>query len=155
MTVNDVTLFVSHFRSQASGKDGIPQNIIAKALPTIVLYLTKVFNASLLKGIFPSEWKKSRIITLKKVNIPSSPSDFLPIALLCFLSKVLEKLAHDQVVNFLTKNKILDFEPPFLLPFFKQYKSDKLSRSPRKDLDIPSVSYNWGLHSFQVKYAQF
>ena len=38
----------------------------------------------------------------------SSPSDFHPIALLYFLSKVLEKLAHDQVVSFLTKTKILD-----------------------------------------------
>ena len=62
------------FTIQVAGvrEDGIPQNIIAKALPTIVLYLTKLFSASLLKGIFPSEWKKSRTIALKKVNIPSS-----------------------------------------------------------------------------------
>ena len=40
--------------------------------------------------------------------MPSSPWDFRPIALLFFLSKVLEKLAHDQVVSFLKKNKILD-----------------------------------------------
>ena len=52
--------------------------------------------------------EKYRILALKKVNIPSSPSDFRPIALLCFLSRVLEKLAHDQIVDFLSKSKILD-----------------------------------------------
>ena len=61
-----------------------------------------------MQGIFPVEWIKSRILALKKVSIPSSPSDFRPIALLCFLSKVLEKLAHDQVVSFLEKTKFLD-----------------------------------------------
>ena len=54
---NDVVLAVSHFRSQAKGEDGIPQSIVAKALPTIVNYLTKLFSASLTKGIFPVEWK--------------------------------------------------------------------------------------------------
>ena len=108
VTTNDVIVAVSHFRSQAKGEDVTPQSIIAKVLPSIAPYLTKLFNASLLKGIFPSDWKKTRIIALKKVSVPSTPSDFRPIVLLCFLSKVLEKLAHDQVVNFLSKSKILD-----------------------------------------------
>ena len=63
---NYVILAVSHFRSQAKGDDGIPQSIIGKALPTIANYLTKLFNVSLSKGIFPTEWKKSRILALKK-----------------------------------------------------------------------------------------
>ena len=36
---NDVILVVSHFKSQEKGEDGIPQSIIAKALPTIAPYL--------------------------------------------------------------------------------------------------------------------
>ena len=109
VSINDVILAVSHFNSQAKGNDDIPQSIIAKALPTIASHLTKLFNASLLiKGIFPTSWKISRILALKKVSIPLSPSDFRPIALLCFLSKVLEKLAHDQMVSFLIKSNILD-----------------------------------------------
>ena len=108
VTNNDVILAVSHFSSQAKGDDGIPQSIIAKSLPSIANHLTKLFNVSLKKGIFPTEWKKSRILAIKKCSIPSSPSDFRPVALLSFLSKVLEKLVHDQVVNFLTKSSILD-----------------------------------------------
>ena len=108
VTNNDVILAVSHFNSQAKGDDGIPQSIIAKSLPAIVNHLTRLFNVSLKKGIFPTEWKKSRILAIKKVSIPSSPSDFRPVSLLSFLSKVLEKLVHDQVVSFLKKSNILD-----------------------------------------------
>ena len=106
ITVNDVILAFSHFQSQATGEDGIPQSIVAKALPSIAIYLTKIFNSSLKNGVFPESWKKSRILALKKVSTPSSASDFRPIVLLCFLSKVLEKLAHAQVVSYLTKSKI-------------------------------------------------
>ena len=42
------------------------------------------------------------------ISMPFSSSNFQPIALLYFVSKVLENLAHDQVVDFLTRSKILD-----------------------------------------------
>ena len=47
-------------------------------------------------------------MALKKVPVPSSPSDFRPVALLSFLSKVLEKLAHDKIVIFLNTNGLFD-----------------------------------------------
>ena len=46
-------------------------------------------------------------------------------------------------------------EPSFLLPLFKKYKSDKPTRGPRKDLNPETVTTDWGLHSFQVKYTNF
>ena len=54
VTKNDVVLAVTHFRSQAREDDGIPQNIVAKAV-TMVNHLTKLFNATFSKGIFPTE----------------------------------------------------------------------------------------------------
>ena len=92
----DVILAVSHFRSQAREEDGIPQSVISKAVPVIAPYLARIFSASHTRGIFPSSWKKARIPALNKIPVPSSPSDFRPISLLSFLSKVLEKVAHDQ-----------------------------------------------------------
>ena len=57
VSVNDVILAVSHFNSQTKGDDGIPQSVIAKALPTIAPYLAKLFNTSLSQSHFPSAWK--------------------------------------------------------------------------------------------------
>ena len=58
-------------------------------------------NSSLEQGVFPSTWKRAQLIALKKVSAPSTPSDFRPIALLSYLCKVLEKIAHDQITEYL------------------------------------------------------
>ena len=108
VSLNDVILAVAHFNSQATGDDDIPQRIIAKSLPILGLLLVKLFNASLRDGIFPTAWKKSLLVAIKKKFITTSTSDFRPIALLCFLSKVLEKLAHDQITSFLRNSNLLD-----------------------------------------------
>ena len=119
VSLNDVILAVAHFKSEATGDDGIPHNVVAKSLPTIGPFLVRLFNESLKKGVFPPEWKKALLVALKKINIPTSCSDFRPIALLCFLSKVLEKLVHDQLTAYLSSNKILDQ----LQTGFRQYSS--------------------------------
>ena len=119
VTLNDVILAIKHFSSQATGDDGIPHKVIAKSLPTIGPYLVRLFNESLKNGVFPPAWKKALLVAIKKTNVPSSCSDFRPVALLCFLSKVLEKLVHDQITAYLRTNKLLD---P-LQTGFRQYSS--------------------------------
>ena len=83
----------------------------------------------------------ARILALKKISVPSSTTDFRPIALLCFFSKVLEKLAHDQLVNFLNRSKILD---PFLTGFRKFHSPQsallKLSDDMRMGMDKKMVT---------------
>ena len=44
VTFSDVILAVAHFTSQAKGEDGIPQSVIAKALPTVGQFLVTLFN---------------------------------------------------------------------------------------------------------------
>ena len=108
VTLSEVILAVKHFNSQATGVDGIPHIVIAKSLPTIGPHLVRIFNNSIKNGIFPTSWKTSLLVALKKIPILTLPSDFRPIALLCFLSKVLEKLVYDQLVPFLENGKLLD-----------------------------------------------
>ena len=48
------------------------------------------------------------MVALKKTATPSAPTDFRPIALLCFLSKVLEKIVHNQIHGYLVEKKILN-----------------------------------------------
>ena len=105
VSLNDVILAVAHFKSEATGDDGISHNVIAKSLPTIGPLLARLFNESLKNGLFPPGWIKALLIVLKKTNIPTTCSDFRSIALLCFLSKVLEKLVHDQLTAYLRSKK--------------------------------------------------
>ena len=48
------------------------------------------------------------MIALEKLSAPSTPSDFRPTTLLRFLSKVLEKIAHDQITEYLMGAGLLD-----------------------------------------------
>ena len=70
-------------------------------------------------GIFSLAWKTFLLVAIKKVTIPSSPSDFRHVALLCFLSKVLEKLAQGQITQYLNNGEILDT----LQTGFRQFSS--------------------------------
>ena len=65
---DDVVLAVAHFKSQATGTDIIPHGVIAKSLPSIGHYLVRIFNESLKCGSFPTIWKTSLLITLKKLQ---------------------------------------------------------------------------------------
>ena len=94
---NDVVLAVAHFSTQATGSDGIPQLVIAKALIFFAPDMAQVINASLSSKIFPEPWKECLLVTLKNPATPSISRKFRPIALLCFLFKVLEKIVHDQI----------------------------------------------------------
>ena len=68
VSFNDVILTVSHFTTQARGEYGIPQRVVAKALPSIGNFLVKIFNTSLHNNTFPKPWKKSQLTPLKKIS---------------------------------------------------------------------------------------
>ena len=117
----DVVLAVSHFWSQARGEESIPESVVAKALFIIGEHLVGLFNSSFARGVFQDLWKKARVRPMKKCAAPKSPSDFRPISILCFLSKVLENIALDQMQEFLKKEKVLD---PLQTGFIKLHSTE-------------------------------
>ena len=94
VSANDVVFAFAHFLSQARGSDGIPQQVVARALPFLAPHWARIINASLTSGMCPDPWRESLLVT-QKTATPSAPTDFYPIALLCFLFKVLEKIVHE------------------------------------------------------------
>ena len=109
---NDVVLAVAHFSTQARGTDGNSQSVIARALPFLGPYIVQIINASLSTNTFPKPWKESLLVALKKTTTPSAPTDFRPIALLCFLSKILEKIVRDQVHGYLLERRYSTLDRP-------------------------------------------
>ena len=66
VNISDVVLAISHFSSQARGVDGVPKEVIVKALPVIGEFIIKTFNSSFALGVFPGIWKQAQLIALKK-----------------------------------------------------------------------------------------
>ena len=98
----EVLSAILKIKSNAEGPDDINPKFIKLLLPRLLNYITYIFNSIFTTSCFPTLWKTARI-----VPIPKSNSDFRPIAILPYLSKVFERLAHSQMYAFLNENSLL------------------------------------------------
>ena len=76
--------------SKAGHPDDIPIKIIKEFSYELAEPLTKIYNASLQEGTFPSVWKTASIIPVPKVKKPVSANELRPIALTKILGRVFE-----------------------------------------------------------------
>ena len=66
---------------------------------SLALPIHHLFTISLRSGNLPSEWKTHKIIPVFKSGDKTSVANYQPISLLCVISKVLERLVYDKVIN--------------------------------------------------------
>jgi hypothetical protein len=90
--------------------DPLPANLFYECLDVILPYITDIFNESLTTGVFPSNFKDSIVIPLiKKSNLdPNVLKNYRPVSNLSFISKVLERIVHSQILAHLTQNKLTE-----------------------------------------------
>ena len=93
--------------NKATGLDGISAKLLRDSAYIIAPYLTKIFNLSLRCGSFPDIWKKGRVTPIFKSGDPTSSNNYRPITILPTLSKLLERIVHHQVYNYLQEHKLL------------------------------------------------
>ena len=77
------------------------------ALSIIVSYITCIINTSIVTGVLPAACKHSLVIPLFKSGDISDASNFRPISLLPIVSKVLEKVVANQLIQYLEYNQLL------------------------------------------------
>ena len=105
--VHEVGRYIENLNKKSTGPDDISSSLLKLSLPYIVDSLTHIYNQCISKGIFPTEWKKAKIIPLPKVKTPIGIDDFRPISVLSVLSKPLEKHIHKHLLVFLDKHSLL------------------------------------------------
>ena len=91
----------------ATGEDGIPSKILKDSKQTITPYLTQIVNLSYKLNIFPDNMKIAVIKPLHKKEDVNTIGNYRPISLLPILSKIFEKSATNQLINYLEKNNLL------------------------------------------------
>ncbi|KAJ0175142.1 hypothetical protein K1T71_009283 [Dendrolimus kikuchii] len=104
----DVVRAVKSITSNAVGSDIISRNMILPILDVISPIISHILNYSIATTTFPLAWREAEIIPLPKKRNPLSFSDFRPISILSFMSKVLERLVHQQLSAFLNKNCLMN-----------------------------------------------
>ena len=106
--VNESTVleyFQNLKQGKSAGPDKIPTTILKDAADFICKPLTMIFNSSSRLGTFPDRWKIARITPLYKSGAKDDTNNYRPISILSVLSKLYEKIAHDQLIDFLQSSK--------------------------------------------------
>ena len=105
---------------KAPGPDKIPIMLIKDAADLICKPLTMVFNSSLRKGIFPDVWKLARATPIFKSGSQSEANNYRPISVNSVFSRILERIVHDQVYEYLKANKVLTMSQSAFQNFVRQ-----------------------------------
>ena len=85
---------VHPFNNSSSGWDGIPTFLVKKCVDSFIEPLTYLVNSSISESIFPSELKLARVVPIFKSGDPSLITNYRPISVLSFFSKVFEKVLY-------------------------------------------------------------
>ena len=73
----------------------------------VVVPLCRIINLSFSTGVFPDVLKVAKVIVLHKGGSTQDVNNYRPISLLSIFDKIIEKLMHERLYNFLELNDVL------------------------------------------------
>ena len=92
---------------KTTGYDNLSSYIIRSTIDEIAMPVAHVINQSFSTGIVPAQMKIAKIIPIFKSGSHNMFDNYRPISILSPLSKVLEKLVCNRLINFLDKHELL------------------------------------------------
>ena len=105
---SDVFTLLSRLsKSKATGLDKISAKLIRKCPDLIANSLCTIFNRSITCGIFPDEWKCSKVIPLFKQGERFDLNNYRPISVTPIIAKVHERIVYNQLYGYLTMNNLI------------------------------------------------
>ena len=91
---------------QSTGPDNISSYLIKKIKSPLSSPISLLINKSLEDGVVPDVFKTAKVIPIYKSKNKELLANYRSISLLCSLSKILEKIVHKRVYNFLQLHNI-------------------------------------------------
>lgn len=91
----------------SSGHDGISNKIIKHCKQELIHPLLNIINSSLAQSTVPSKMKIAIVYPKFKKGDKLNPENYRPISMLPTLSKCLEKIVFNRLINYLEQNNLL------------------------------------------------
>ena len=92
---------------KAAGLDNLSARFLKDGSEVLAKPITQICNLSIKYSIFPTDCQIAKLKPLFKKGSTTLPKNYRPISLLPLISKIFEKVIHDQTQAFLDENKIL------------------------------------------------
>ena len=92
--------------SKSQGPDNLHPKLLLETLEEIKEPLTEIFKKSLQEGAVPNDWKLANIVPLHKKGSKSSLENYRPITLTSVVSKIMEKLVRDKIMEHMEENNL-------------------------------------------------
>ena len=93
--------------NKATGPDNIPGRLLKIAADILSPLLSKIFNRSLSKGIYPSDWKMAKVLPVTINGEKCDRSNYRPICIISAVAKVFGKIVYNQFYSYLSNNNLL------------------------------------------------
>jgi hypothetical protein len=128
--------------SDACGFDGISIKFLKLIIEYVIDPLTHLVNFSLSSGSFSKYWKKSVLTPIPKKSEVRSLDDLRPISILPCVSKIVERVVHNQLTRYLCSEDLLDnFQSGFRRNHSTTTALLKVSNDLREAINIGNVSF--------------
>ncbi len=112
---------------KSTGPASIPIRLLKLVADLIVVPLCRIINISFSTGIFPDVLKVAKVVVLHKGGSTQDVNNFRPISLLSIFDKIIEKLMHVRLYDFLEDHNVL---------FGNQFGFRKKHSTPHSLIDI-------------------
>ena len=93
--------------AKSAGIDNLTGKFLKEGAPVLASPITDLVNLSISLSLFPDDSKIAKLKPLYKKEAKTKPKNYRPISLLPLLSKIIERIIHNQTQEFLDKNNIL------------------------------------------------
>ena len=92
--------------NKAAGIDDLSGRFLKDGADILTMPITQICNLSIKFSHFLKDCKVAKIKLLYKKGTKTDPNNFRPISLLPIVSKIIEKVIHDQTMNYLMENNV-------------------------------------------------
>ena len=90
---------LNKIKSGSIGIDNIPIKFIKIIFPHVSDLLLNIINSVFMSSVFPEFWKTARTVPIPKSKVINDLNDLRPISILPAISKIVEHLIKDQIVQ--------------------------------------------------------
>ena len=105
--IPEVSSIIEDLGKTAPGIDGLTGHILKLLSSVIVRPLVHLTNLCLQEGKFPENLKNALVIPIYKSGDKTLPQNYRPISLISNISKIIERILHKRIYDFLDSEKLI------------------------------------------------